>query len=260
MENIKELRKICWDIEKISAEWKRHPSSWYHIFIRKFSIYFTWIFLRVGINATQVTALWGILGIIACIFLAYGNYHNSVIGGLLLQLGFILDHVDGEIARYKKTFSPKGVLLDTTVEQILYPLVFISIAINVYRSTDHHIYLILGASSAFFYSLIFNMQFALLYVEQERKRAVQQKFRDMGEHEKEKSPDRTPIDNEMRNRNGSITKLIRSLINTFFDETVIFLSILLFSISNLLHILLIVYGACFPLIFIRKAYLRFKNL
>jgi phosphatidylglycerophosphate synthase len=260
MESIKELRKICWDIEKKPSEYKRDPANWYHILLRRISIYFTWIFLHAGVKATQVTTLWGILGIAACVLLGSGSYQSSVIGALLFQLAYLFDHVDGEIARYKRTFSPKGVLLDTIIEQILFPLLFISMTLHVYRGIDHYIYVICGVSSAFFSSLIFNMQFALLYVDQERKAAAVQKMTDSEEQERGKSPDRTPLDNEMRNRDGSMMKRILSFPNAFFDETGIFLSVLLFSILNLLPILLIIYGACLPLVFIRKAYLRFKKL
>ena len=139
--SIKELREICQ---------KEHTNeSWYVInFARRFSIYFTKFFLYTPISANQITVLMTILGVICGFLFALGTVFYSLLGALLLQFWFILDHVDGEIARYKKTTSLIGAYLDYLAHVIVHPAVFIGITFGIYQNFPSLTVFILGFVAA----------------------------------------------------------------------------------------------------------------
>jgi phosphatidylglycerophosphate synthase len=69
--------------------------------IRRLSIRFTWLLLHTRLSANQVTVLAILIGIAGALLLAWSDFWPLVIGLLLLQLSFVLDYSDGEIARYQ---------------------------------------------------------------------------------------------------------------------------------------------------------------
>jgi hypothetical protein len=79
---------------------------------RPTAVYGCWLAIRLGLSAHQVTlaALCSSLG--AAVAIGTGNRVLFVIGVLLAHLGFWLDHVDGQVARWHKTVSLDGVYLD----------------------------------------------------------------------------------------------------------------------------------------------------
>jgi hypothetical protein len=80
--------------------------------IRPLSFYLSVLFIEFGFTANGVTWLSMLLGLVGSIFLALGDSFELV-GCLLLLVWLILDHVDGNIARYNKTQSNYGDFLDT---------------------------------------------------------------------------------------------------------------------------------------------------
>jgi len=56
---------------------------------------------------------------------------------LLLQIGYILDCVDGEIARYKKQQSVRGVYLDLIGHQFVIPMFLFFVGVGVYQRLGH---------------------------------------------------------------------------------------------------------------------------
>lgn len=142
MESIRELKYICW---KSPEEHRKKPL--YTRFIRHLSIYITWLLLHTSITANQVTVLQIIAGIAGAICLAA----NRLIPGIiLLQLGYILDCVDGEVARYRRNPSLSGVSLDMAGHFIVTPLMYFGFALGIYLKTHILLFLILGFFSSLF--------------------------------------------------------------------------------------------------------------
>jgi len=140
VEPVKKLRKICQSSAKGDCLYDR-------IFIRKVSIYFTKLFLYTPITGNQVTLLMILVGAVASVFFVFGNHYMSIIGALILQLWYVLDHVDGEVARYRGK-SRIGVYLDLLNHSIVHPLIFVFMAFGVYSAVNNIWILILGFSSA----------------------------------------------------------------------------------------------------------------
>ena len=92
----------------------KKETVWYAKYvIRKISIYFTWVLLHTPLTANQATFIQAALGIAGSALLAFGGYNWSVLALVLIQLGYIFDCIDGEIARYRNKPSINGIFLDS---------------------------------------------------------------------------------------------------------------------------------------------------
>ncbi|MEK6841471.1 MAG: CDP-alcohol phosphatidyltransferase family protein, partial [Nanoarchaeota archaeon] len=79
---------------------------------RYISTIITSILIKTNITPTQVTVIHLFLGIISALLFLMGRYQYTVLASFLLISSFILDCVDGEIARYKNIKSKFGAWLD----------------------------------------------------------------------------------------------------------------------------------------------------
>jgi hypothetical protein len=68
---------------------------------------------------------------------------------LVLELSFILDCVDGQLARIRRSTSTLGHLLDFLMDEIKALLVFGCIAIRLWRDTAEELYLVAGLGGLF---------------------------------------------------------------------------------------------------------------
>jgi hypothetical protein len=126
------------------------PEPYAKYIVRPLSIYFTWIFVRTPISANQVTILQEILGVIGIILLATKSLAWALIGMLLIQLGYILDCTDGEVARWKGQSSINGVFLDLIGHTLVIPGYMFALGFGVWMRTGQLEAVIFGFLSAIF--------------------------------------------------------------------------------------------------------------
>jgi phosphatidylglycerophosphate synthase len=79
---------------------------------RPTAVYGTWLALRLGLSAHQVTLLALASSGAATLALMTGSRAGFVAGVALAHLAFWLDHVDGQVARWRGTASLDGVYFD----------------------------------------------------------------------------------------------------------------------------------------------------
>ena len=108
MKPIAQLRDI---LQREKLEGRERPWG-YRLFQRGPSIYITWLLLRTPITPNAVTLLSILSGVGGAYLLLYPNWKVKLAALFLFYLNLLLDRVDGEIARYKKQFSLKGIYLD----------------------------------------------------------------------------------------------------------------------------------------------------
>ena len=86
---------------------------------RPSAIYGTWLAVRLGLSAHQVTlaALAASLG--GALAIGTGWRLGFVLGVSLLHLGFWLDHVDGQVAGWRGTASLDGVYFDYLMHHLV---------------------------------------------------------------------------------------------------------------------------------------------
>lgn len=159
MEGIKELRKIC-QAPRASAD------NWHmkHI-ARAPSIYITWLLLHTPLSADGATLLMTIVGLAACAVFMSGTAYSFFIGSLMLQLWYIMDMVDGEIARYRRKTSLTGLYFDWISHYLVHPLVFVAIGMGLSRSGGKVVFYasLVAAYSVMMISVLWDVLQSLLY-------------------------------------------------------------------------------------------------
>ena len=73
----------------------------YAVLVRRISIRITWLLLHTRLSANGVTLLGIGAGIAGALMLAWNDFWPLVAAMVLLQLSFIVDYSDGEVARYR---------------------------------------------------------------------------------------------------------------------------------------------------------------
>ena len=79
---------------------------------RPSAVYGTWVAVRLGASAHQVTLLALLASGGSALAMATGTRQGFVAGVALAHLAFWLDHVDGQVARWRGTSSLDGVYFD----------------------------------------------------------------------------------------------------------------------------------------------------
>jgi CDP-alcohol phosphatidyltransferase-like enzyme len=97
---VRELAAICGGEGREPGE-RRALRTDYARLVRRLSIRLTWLLLHTRLSANQVTVLAILCGLAGGALLAWSDFWPLVIGVVLLQLSFVLDFSDGEIARYR---------------------------------------------------------------------------------------------------------------------------------------------------------------
>ena len=100
---------------------------------------------RLGLTPNQVTVASMLVGALAAAAFATGERPGLIAGAVLLQVAFLLDCVDGQLARYTQTFSPMGAWLDAVFDRTKEYLVYAGLAIGAARTGDA-VWLLAGAA------------------------------------------------------------------------------------------------------------------
>jgi len=86
---------------------------------RPSAVYGTWAAIRLGLSAHQVTTLALVAGLAGAGAIATGDRWAFVLGAALGHLAFWLDHVDGQVARWRGSASLDGVYYDYLMHHAL---------------------------------------------------------------------------------------------------------------------------------------------
>jgi phosphatidylglycerophosphate synthase len=86
-------------------------------FVSTWSPYVTKAAARLGLGPTAVTMISVAFAVAAAVLFGAGGRPALVAGAVLLYLGFVLDCVDGQLARYTRHFSAWGGWLDTMADR-----------------------------------------------------------------------------------------------------------------------------------------------
>jgi len=113
---IERLKEIC------QGE-KKNQESWYLIH-RNLSILATYFLIKTKITPNAVSWLMIVFTLISIFFLVSESYLFNLLGVFFLYCSFLLDKVDGEIARYKKIESINGVWIDWLYHRVFIIVVY----------------------------------------------------------------------------------------------------------------------------------------
>ena len=105
-------------------------------FVSRYSPYIARWCARRGITPTQVTAASSVLALVAAALCATGASSAYVAAALVLQASFVLDCVDGQLARYSLLFSRHGSWLDSMADRTKEYAVFAGLAVGSARDGE----------------------------------------------------------------------------------------------------------------------------
>ena len=103
-------------------------------FVSTWSPWLTRLAARCGISPSAVTVLSVCAAVVAAVLFGVGGRPALVLGAILLYLGFVLDCVDGQLARYTRRFSAFGGWLDTIADRAKEYIVYAGLAVGVERA------------------------------------------------------------------------------------------------------------------------------
>jgi hypothetical protein len=86
---------------------------------RPLAVYGTWAAVRLGLSANQVTLGALLASLAGAAGVGSGLRSGFAMGVMLLHLGYWLDHVDGQVARWRKSSSLDGVYLDYLMHHLV---------------------------------------------------------------------------------------------------------------------------------------------
>lgn len=155
--SLKELRQFT---HRINPEERQGAYGYY--LIRPFSLYLTYLALRLGLTANHVTVLQTLAGLAGAALLAFPSNAMALAGVLFLQFGFVLDNVDGEVARFRRQVSITGKFLDTIGHELVIPSMYFALGVGAYFRLGHFESVVFGFLAGLF-SL--RLDFATMYHE-----------------------------------------------------------------------------------------------
>lgn len=114
---------------------------------------------KTKISPEFLTSFRIIFALITGVVLFFGNYFLSLVFIIVVQFVFLLDYVDGPLARYKKRFSKKWQKADMIFHYITAALFLYAITTSYYRGSSNILLLTLGIVGTFtiLYTLLISL-------------------------------------------------------------------------------------------------------
>jgi phosphatidylglycerophosphate synthase len=145
---VRELEAICGG-EGRSAGEPRDFRIAYAVIVRKVSIRITWLLLHTSLSANAVTLLGIGAGIGGALLLAWNDFWPLVAALILLQLSFVVDYSDGEVARYRareqsSATDAGGAFLDWIGHYYVPAIAIVALAFGAFHQSGHE-WLLLAA-------------------------------------------------------------------------------------------------------------------
>ena len=139
VESLGELNKLC---QKPDYKTK---GNWYvRTILRDASLPMTWLLLHTRVTANQVTLISLAVSFVSMFFLAVSGSGAFLAGVAFLQLWYYLDHVDGQIARYRKTDCLTGRFLDFMTHHLVHTALFFAMGFYAYGVTENILFVVWG--------------------------------------------------------------------------------------------------------------------
>ncbi len=238
---IKQLRTLC----QSSAPNPMREST-LGKFARKFSIYFTWLFLHTKISPNQITFSSVVVFFIGIGFFWNNVFEQNLIGCFLIFLSIVLDGADGEVARYRKTAGVTGTLyVEPVSHDVQYGLMFIVLSAGLVAQGYSWIYVLLGGVAGIT---------KLLY------RLLEIRYWDMT-HAQTITVEKVEAMKKSYSEKPVLERLFYWLNKNFFSSTGVFVVILICTLAQRMDAYVWIYAVCYSglwlLLFAKQFYILF---
>jgi phosphatidylglycerophosphate synthase len=141
-----EMGTIDEDRVALSSAVKATDGFFTTFFVSPYSRYIARFCARRGWTPNQMTTVSMLIGIVAAAVFATGSRAGMIAGAVLLQAAFTVDCVDGQLARYTRTFSKLGAWLDSVFDRGKEYVVYAGLAIGSLRGFDQDVWVLAAAA------------------------------------------------------------------------------------------------------------------
>ncbi|WJK32805.1 DUF5941 domain-containing protein [Solwaraspora sp. WMMA2065] len=128
------IRAVDPDRARLRLAVKEHDDLFATYFVSSWSPIVAKLAARIGLSPTGVTTISVAFAAAAALLFAVGDRPLLLLGAVLLYLGFVLDCVDGQLARYTGRFSAFGGWLDTIADRGKEYLVYAGLGVGVHQA------------------------------------------------------------------------------------------------------------------------------
>jgi phosphatidylglycerophosphate synthase len=124
-----------------------------------------WLVDRPWLTPNRITALSFIAAVIAAVCIVMDGTNSFIIAAILIHVSHILDCMDGQMARYRKTSSAAGSYFDRLTDQAQVILWFGAAGYTAYASNQNVVPLFLAFIGTAFYGLRGYAKYVAIQVE-----------------------------------------------------------------------------------------------
>lgn len=201
---------------------------------RAISIFPSLLLARLGMTPNQITLLWILIGMLAAVGLGTTSYAFRLGGAILLQVSYLLDYVDGEVARLQQNSSKRGFFLDLAGHGLIKSVLFLAIGYEVASSSQEPKMLLVAFSAGICVATGYALPFYAAYASVRNEPAA------------------TPSGTHPA-KIGIARKLL-NLPSLLFESPGLYAAVLLGAILDVPRWVLLLYGVFSPIWFLRRLY------
>lgn len=158
--------------EKLTRLWatKNKNDEWWSSFVTApLAIAVSYLVVDIKeLTPNKITLFSFLIAILSVIFIIIGGTVNFIMAAILIHLSHILDCVDGQMARYRKTPSLVGGFFDKLTDQIQVTLWFTAVGYAAYVQSQNVLPIFLALTGVAFYNLRGYAKYVSLYTEMSR--------------------------------------------------------------------------------------------
>ncbi|HNV87019.1 MAG TPA: CDP-alcohol phosphatidyltransferase family protein [Candidatus Omnitrophota bacterium] len=158
VESLSELNRLCQ-----KPRYKEVGNWMVRHLVRDAALPVTWLLLHTQITANQVTLISLLAGIVGVSLLAFPSSGFFLAGAVLMQTWYLLDHVDGQIARYRKTASLTGRFFDFMTHHLMHGVVFFGLGVFCFQNGNRNLFPLVWGFVASLSVMMFNLSYDAKY-------------------------------------------------------------------------------------------------
>ncbi|MFK0026538.1 CDP-alcohol phosphatidyltransferase family protein [Streptomyces sp. NPDC090798] len=141
---LEELREVIHPAGKLESRAEHWAGR---LYMRSLSLRVTRLMLGTRVSPNQITTVMVFAGVLSGVALVVPGPGGAVLSVLFMQLYLLLDCVDGEVARWRRQFSPLGVYLDRLGAYLADAAVMVGMGIRA-AELGLNLYLVAGLAAA----------------------------------------------------------------------------------------------------------------
>jgi phosphatidylglycerophosphate synthase len=158
--------------QKLIRLWatKTKDDEWWSSFVTSpLAIAVNYVVIDVKwLTPNLITLFSFIVALISAVFILAGGTMNFVVAAILIHLSHILDCMDGQMARYRKSTSQSGAFYDKLTDQIQVTIWFGAVGYAAYAQSHSVVPIFLAFAGVAFYSLRGYVKYVTIYTEMSR--------------------------------------------------------------------------------------------